>query len=63
MELNKGYVDLIMPQYVMKQLTHYAHPETLKPEHCPFAPNPITYSKDNQAPSPINDSPLSWTML
>ncbi len=54
----KGYVDLFMPKYVMKQLTHYAHPAPLKPQHCPFAPNPITYGKDNQAPNPTNESPL-----
>jgi hypothetical protein len=47
-----------MPKYIMKQLTHYAHPVPLKPQHCPFAPNPITYGKDNQAPNPTDKSPL-----
>jgi hypothetical protein len=41
----KGYVDLSMPKYVMKQLTHYPHPAPVKPQHCPFSPNPITYDK------------------
>jgi hypothetical protein len=54
----KGYVNLAMPKYVMKQLTRYAHPAPLKPQHCPFAPNPVTYGKDNQAPNPTDDSPL-----
>ena len=27
-------------------------------QHCPFSPNPITYGKDNQAPTPVDDSPL-----
>jgi hypothetical protein len=54
----KGYVDLAMPKYVMKQLTHHAHPAPFKPQHCPFAPNPVTYSKDNQAPNPTDDSLL-----
>jgi hypothetical protein len=54
----KGYVDLTMPHYVMKQLTRCAHPAPLKPQHCPFTPNPITYGKDNQAPNPIDTSPL-----
>jgi hypothetical protein len=54
----KGYVDLSMPKYVMKQLTRYAHPAPLKPQHCPFAPNPVTYGKDNQAPNTTNDSHL-----
>jgi hypothetical protein len=57
-ELCKGYVDLSMPKYVMKQLTRYAQPAPLKPQHCRFAPNPVTYGKDTQAPSPTDDSPL-----
>jgi hypothetical protein len=47
-----------MPKYVMKQLTHYAHPAPDRPQHCPFLPNPITYGKDTQAPTPTDDSPL-----
>ncbi len=54
----KGYVNLSMPKYIMKQLTHYSHPMPLKPQHCPFAPTPVTYGKNNQAPNPTNDSPL-----
>ncbi len=42
----------------MKQLTRYAHPAPVKPQHCPFSPNPITYGKDNQATTPADDSPL-----
>jgi hypothetical protein len=54
---DKGFVDLSMPKYVHKQLTRYAHPKPAKPQHCPFSPNPITYGKDNQAPTPTDDSP------
>ncbi len=54
----KGYVDLSMSKYAIKQLTCYAHLTPLKPQHCSFAPNPVTYGKDNQAPIPPNDSPL-----
>jgi hypothetical protein len=54
---DKGYVDLLMPKYVLKQLTHYAHPAPLKPQHCPYSPNPISYGKDNQASTPTDDSP------
>jgi hypothetical protein len=43
----KGYVNLSMPKHVMKQLAHYALPAPVKPQHCPFSPNPIPYSKDN----------------
>jgi hypothetical protein len=42
----------------MKQLTRYAHIAPLKPQHCPFSPNPIKYGKDNQDPNPTDDSPL-----
>jgi hypothetical protein len=55
---NKGYVDLAMPKCVMKQLTCYAHPAPLKPQHCPYSLNPVTYGKENQAPAPTDDSPL-----
>jgi hypothetical protein len=54
----KGYVDLSMPKYVMKQLTRFSHPMPLKPQHCLFAPNPVTYGKSNQAPNPTDNSPL-----
>jgi hypothetical protein len=42
----------------MKQLTEYGHVAPLKPQHCPYLPNSIKYGKDNQAPSPLDDSPL-----
>jgi hypothetical protein len=55
---NKHYIDLNMSKYVMKQMTRYGHPAPLKPQHCPYSPNPILYDKDNQAPTPTDDSPL-----
>ncbi len=55
---SQPYVILSMPKYVIKQLTCYAHPAPVKPQHCPFSPNPITYGKDNQAKMPADDSPL-----
>jgi hypothetical protein len=54
----KHYVDLSMAAYVIKQLTQYGHIPPLKPQHCPYAPSPINYGKDNQSPSPIVNSPL-----
>jgi hypothetical protein len=54
----KRYVNLSMAAYITKQLTQYGHITPLKPQHCPYAPNPINYGKDNQSPSPINNSPL-----
>ena len=39
-------------------MTHYAHHAPLKPQHYPYSPNPISYGKNNQAPTPTNDSPL-----
>jgi hypothetical protein len=53
-----GYVNLSMSKYIMKQLTRYSHLAPLKSQHCPFTPNPVTYSKNNQAPNPTKDSPL-----
>jgi hypothetical protein len=54
----KRHVDLAIVKYVMKQMTKYGHVVPLKPQHCPYSPNPIKYGKDNQAPSPLDDSPL-----
>jgi hypothetical protein len=53
----KHRVDLAMPAYVKKQLTKSSHIAPLKPQHCLYAPNPIKYGKDNQAPSPLDKSP------
>ncbi len=53
----KHHVDLTMPVCVKKQLTKYSHIGPLKPQHCPYEPNPIKYGKDNQAPSPLDKSP------
>jgi len=36
-----------MVKYVMKQMTKYGHVAPLKPQHCPYLPNPIKYGKDN----------------
>ncbi len=41
----------------MKQLTKHSHVAPLKPQHCPYAPNPMKYGKDNQSPSPLDKSP------
>ena len=47
-----------MPVYAIKNLTRYDHPPPLKPQHCPYTPNPIAYGKDNQATTPGDTSPL-----
>jgi hypothetical protein len=46
-----------MPVYVAKQLLRYKHPHPTKLQHCPYNPNLIKYSQDNQATDPINTSP------
>ncbi len=46
----KHHVDLAIVKYVMKQLTKYGHVAPLKPQH-------FKYGNDNQAPSPLDDSP------
>ena len=53
----KCYVDLAMVTYVTQQLTKYGHVAPLKPQRCLYLPSPIKYRKDNQSPSPLNDSP------
>jgi hypothetical protein len=52
----KHHVDLAMPAYVTKQLTKYSLVAPLKSQQCPYAPNPIKYGKDNQLPSPLDES-------
>ena len=52
------WVDIAMPVYAIKNLTRYDHPPPLKPQHCPYTPNPIAYGKDNQATTPGDTSPL-----
>jgi hypothetical protein len=47
-----------MAQYAMKQLVKYGHVTPAKPQHCPYLPNAIQYGKDNQTPTPSDDSPL-----
>ncbi len=42
----------------MKHLIKYGHVAPAKPQHCPYSPNTILYEKDNQAPTPSNESPL-----
>ncbi len=54
----KQWVDIAMPTYGIKNLTQYNHPAPLKPQHCPYTPNPYTYGRDNQATTPSNTSPL-----
>jgi hypothetical protein len=52
----KHHVYLAMPAYVKKELTKYSHVAPLKPQHCPYAPNPIKYGKNNRAPFPLDKS-------
>jgi hypothetical protein len=52
------WVDIAMPVYAIKNLTRYNHPPPLKPQHCPYTPNPIVYRKDNQALTLGDTSPL-----
>ena len=54
----KLWVDTSMAQYVMKHLIKYGHVAPAKPQHCPYSPNAILYGKDNQAPTPSDESPL-----
>jgi hypothetical protein len=55
---NKRWIDITMPVYAIKNLTRYNHLPPLKPQHCPYTPNPVIYGNDNQATTPSNTSPL-----
>ena len=55
------WVDIAMPLYAIKNIKQYNHEHAppLKPQHCPYTPDPIAYGKDNQeAPMPSDTSPL-----
>ena len=61
----KHYVDLAMFKYVMKQMTKYGHVAPLKPQHCPYLPNPIKYGKDNHSyylPTPFCPSSVCFVL-
>jgi hypothetical protein len=51
--IKKHHVDLTMPAYVKKQLTKYSHVAPLKPQYCPYAPNPIKMAKTTKRPLPL----------
>jgi hypothetical protein len=55
---DERYVDLAMPNYVEKQLVRYEHVRPKRPQHCPYAPNPIKYGAKTQDPLPEDESPL-----
>jgi hypothetical protein len=59
----KRWVDIAMHVYAIKNLTRYNHHLPLKPQHCPYTLNPITYGKDNQATTPSNTSSLLLMLL
>jgi len=52
------HLDISMPKYVHKQLVRYEHKPPRRPQNCPYAPNPIQYGKNNQAPTPEDTSKL-----
>ena len=44
----KRYVDIVMPNYVHKQLTKYMHNKPKRPQHCPYEPAPLQYGRKSQ---------------
>ena len=53
----KGYVDISMPNYVLKQLTRYGHPHTpRKKTYTPYDPGPVRYGKAAQDLPPEDTS-------
>jgi hypothetical protein len=55
----KHWVVIAMPIYAIENLTRYNHLPPLKPQHCPYTPNPIACGTDNQGTITLsNNSPL-----
>ena len=44
---DKKYVDIAMPNYVLKQLTKYNYTPK-RPQHCPYSPAPMKYGNAAQ---------------
>ena len=57
MELQKGYVDISMPNYVHKKLVEYNHKTPKRAQHCPYAPPPVRYDKESNLTIPEEISP------
>jgi hypothetical protein len=63
-KLSWGYVngtlDISMPGYIIKQLQRYKHASPIRPQHCPYYPQPKQYGSAAQQPiEPDNSPPLS----
>ena len=52
------YYDISMPKCVSKQLTRYAQPPPRRPQHCPYEPNLVHYSKQSDDIIHVAESPL-----
>ena len=63
----KQYVNIVMPNYIKKQLIKYRHPKPKCHQACPFEPNPVYYGKkyDKILPEdeskPLNDENKKYT--
>ena len=55
--IEKGYVDVSMPNYVHKKLTEYGHTTPKRAQHCPYAPPPVQYGKDSNLKNQEEESP------
>ena len=57
MELQETPCGSCYASLCQETLTRYSQVAPLKPQHCPYVPNPIKYGKDNKLPSPVDKSP------
>jgi hypothetical protein len=56
MELQETSCGSCYASLCQETLTRYSQVAPLKPQHCPYVPNPIKYGEGNQAPSPLDKS-------
>ena len=55
----EGWVDIYMPEYVIRALTKFNHPAPTKPQHAPHAwVEPIYGLRRQQSPTTTTDAPL-----
>jgi hypothetical protein len=55
-DYRKRTLDISMPGYVQRQLEKYKHAVSLRPQHCPYSPEPKKYGAEAQSPLPVDTS-------
>jgi hypothetical protein len=56
-DINTCTLDISMPRYIFKQFQKYKHTTPIKPQQCPYAPQPKQYGSEAQRPLSLDMSP------